>query len=84
MKAKKYAEKEKILSDLEYEIVTDYVRLRKTGHITQQELADQSKVIRQTISRIENFVTSPQLDTMLKLLESMGYTLKIVPIKDRK
>ena len=65
-------------------VVTDYVRLRKTGHITQQELADQSKVIRQTISRIENFVTSPQLDTMLKLLESMGYTLKIVPIKDRK
>ena len=77
----KYAKREKMIMDMEYSIITDYVKLRKNAHISQEQLAKETSVIRTTIARIENNMNSPQLKTMLELLEPLGYTLEIVPIK---
>lgn len=77
----KYTKREKMIMDMEYSIITDYVKLRKNAHISQEQLAKETSVIRTTIARIENNMNSPQLKTMLELLEPLGYTLEIVPIK---
>lgn len=77
----KYIEKEKIISDMEFELITEYIKLRKDANLSQQDIANESKVIRTTIARIENKMNSPQIKTMLQILEPLGYTLKIEKIK---
>lgn len=77
-----FEEKEKLLIDLEYQLIEDFIRVRKSQKFTQEKLAQSSKVIRQTINRIEKLTTSPGINTMIKLLEPLGYTLRIVPINE--
>ena len=77
-----YIEREKILMDLEYQFVCDFIKLRKDLHLTQQQMADSAHVIRETIARIENQITSPQINTLIKILKPLGYTLKIEKIKE--
>lgn len=78
---KNYIEKEKILADLEYNLICDFLRLRKDNGLTQQEFADMSGIVRETIAKIENQIISPQMNTLIKILEPLGYTIKIVKIK---
>ena len=77
----KYIEFEKTIADMEYDLITEYIRLRKDANLSQQALAEQSNVIRTTVARIENHMNSPQVKTLLQLLEPLGYTLDIVPLK---
>lgn len=81
MKEKSYIEREKKILDMEYAIITNYIKIRKEAKISQEELANETNVIRTTIARVENYMNSPQLKTILELLEPLGYTLEIVPIK---
>ena len=76
--------KEEKLKDLEYQFVQDFIKLRKDNHLTQEAMANQSGVIRLTITRIENLITSPQINTLIKILEPLGYTVKIEPIDKKK
>ena len=76
-KVERYLEQEKQISDMEYELIAEFIRLRKDANLSQQDIANQSKVIRTTIARIENGMNSPQIKTMLQILEPLGYTLKI-------
>lgn len=68
--------------DLEYAFIDEFIKLRKEKKLSQQKVADLSDVIRETITRIENKITSPQLNTLIKILKSLGYTVKIVPINN--
>ena len=68
----KYTNEEKRIMNLEYEFVTDFIKLRKNLNLSQQKLADSSNVIRETIARIENLMVSPHLNTLLKILYSVG------------
>lgn len=81
MNSNEYIEHEKLIMNREYSIITNYIKLRKESNISQEQLAKETSVIRTTIARIENNMNSPQLKTMLELLEPLGYTLDIVPIK---
>ena len=81
MNSKDYSKHEKLIMDMEYSIITNYIKIRKDAKISQEQLANETNVIRTTIARIENNMNSPQLKTMLELLEPLGYTLEIVPIK---
>lgn len=76
-----YIKREKMIMDMEYSIIANYVKLRKDSNISQEQLAKETSVIRTTIARIERNMNSPQLKTMLELLEPLGYTLEIVPLK---
>ena len=82
-KVEQYIEKEKLISEMEYELITEFIKLRKSANLSQQEIANQSKVIRTTIARIENGMNSPQIKTMLQILEPLGYTLKIEKIDNK-
>ncbi len=81
METKKYIDREKKIMEMEYSLITSFIKLRKEANISQEQLANATSVIRTTIARIENNMNSPQLKTMLELLEPLGFTLEIVPIK---
>ena len=76
-------EKEKVLLDLEYEFICDFIKLRKEKGLTLKSLAELSGVIREKIAKIENHLNSPQINSLIKILEPIGYTVKIVPIKKK-
>ncbi len=74
-------EREVMLRELEDEFIAEFHALRKAHEMTQQEMADKANVIRETIARIENSITSPQVSTLLKILAPLGYTIKITKIE---
>lgn len=76
-------EKEKVLLDLEYQFICDFIRIRKEHNLSQRSLAEMSGVVREKIAKIENQLNSPQLNSLIKILEPIGYTIKIVPIDDK-
>lgn len=84
MNEQEYIAKEKLIVELEYNLIEELIFLRKEKNITQKELAEQSRIIRATVNRIEGCLTSPKIDTILRLLEPLGYTLKIVPLEKEK
>ena len=80
-KVNEYVEREKFLMDLEYDFVKELVSLRKDNNLSQQKMADMANVIRDTIARIENCIVSPQINTLIKILEPLGYTITIKKIE---
>lgn len=75
-------ENEKILQELEYQFVCDFIKVRKDNHLTQQALADMAGVVREKIAKIEGNLNSPQVNSLIKVLEPIGYTIKIRPIDE--
>lgn len=73
-------EKEKLLQDLEYDFICNFVNLRRNKGLSQKSLAEMSGVVREQIAKIETQLNSPQLNSLIKILEPIGYTVKIVPI----
>ena len=78
-----YNDREKRLMELEDLFVSEFVKLRHDNGLTQQKMADSANVIRETIARIENKITSPQVNTLIKILEPLGYTIKIEKINKK-
>ena len=78
----KKIEREKLLFNLECDFITDFIALRKSMNLSQQSLADKAGVLRGNVVRIENSIVSPCISTLLKILSSIGYTIKIVPIEE--
>lgn len=56
--------------------------LRNEHKITQKQLEELSGIKQPMIARIESGDTVPRVDTLLRLLQPMGLTLKIVPIEN--
>lgn len=69
---------------VEEEIIEAVVRARKERNLTQQQLSDISGIKQPAIARIENGTNSPTVSTLMKMLYSMGYTLKVVPLEEEK
>jgi len=79
---REYEEKEKFLLDLEYEFVKEFIMLRKENGLTQEQLAKEANIIRETVAKIETQVVSPTISTIIKILGSIGYTLRITEIEE--
>ena len=69
---------------LEMDIIKATIEARKKSMLTQRELSAKSGIKQPIIARIEKNVNSPRVSTLMKLLYSMGYNLKVVPLKDSK
>ena len=67
--------------NLEVALIGKMVESREARGLSQRELAEISGVKQPAIARIESMKSTPQLDTLLKVLVPLGYTLKIVPLK---
>ena len=59
-------------------------KCRKDNKITQSELAEKTGMKQSAIARIERMRVSPRVDTLMHLLNQIGYTLKIVPLQKNK
>ncbi len=55
------------------------IEAREQKGITQKELAEMSGLKQPAIARLERMQTTPQIDTLFKVLKPLGYTLAIVP-----
>lgn len=73
-------EEEKIIEP-EKNLILTMVRIREENGLTQAQLANLCALKQPTIARMESASHSPQLDSFLRVLVPLGYTLQIVPIK---
>ena len=74
-------DREYVLMNLEYQFICDFIKVRKENKLTQASLAELSGVVREKIAKIENQLNSPQLNSLIKILKPIGFTVKIVPIE---
>lgn len=69
---------------LEMDLIEATIKARNKSNLTQRQLSKKSGIKQPAIARIESRVCSPRVDTLLKMLYSIGYTLKVVPINENK
>ena len=69
---------------LQKEIIEATIQARKNCKLTQRELSKKSGINQPIIARIEKCINSPQVNTLIKLLYPMGYTLRVVPLDELK
>ncbi len=82
---KGYLTQEEIISsDLRVAIIGELIKARQEKGISQKKLEELSGVKQPIIARMEKGTTSPQLDTVLKVLAPLGKTLAIVPLDTSK
>ena len=67
-------------SDLRVALIGELIKARQEKGISQKQLEELSGVKQPVIARMEKGYTSPQLDTILKLLLPLGKTLAIGPL----
>ena len=76
-----YIEVDKSIEELEEDFINDFISFRKENNLTQEMLAEYSKVSRTKIARIESGMHSPSVKALLDILGPLGYTIKIDKVK---
>lgn len=76
MKTKEYI-KNNTISEQEYNLIMEIVKLRINKNITQKELANITGIPQPNIARFEKNTHSSSLSTIIKILNSLDYELKI-------
>ena len=71
-------------SKLKVSLIGELIKTRQEQGISQKKLEELSGVKQPVIARMEKGYTSPQIDTLLKVLAPLGKTLAIVPLKTRQ
>ena len=75
------AERERI--NFEVALIGKMIEAREEKGLSQRELAEISGIKQPAIARLESLKTTPQIDTLFKVLYPLGYTLEIVPVKNK-
>ena len=73
---------EKRQMELEYNLICDFIKLRKELGLSQRQMAKECGVIQEMIAILESRRKHPQINTLIKILEPFGYTLSITKIKE--
>ena len=79
-----FTDEEREEINFEASLICKMVEARENKGLSQRELADLSGVKQPAIARMESLKSKPQIDTLLKVLVPLGYTLDIVPLKNAK
>ena len=69
---------------LEVDIINATIEARKKNKLTQTELAEKTGLKQSVIARFEKNKNSPRIDTTIKMLLPMGYTLRVMPVDKKK
>lgn len=83
LEQKLFTPEEIAASNLRVALIGELVKARRESGISQKKLEELSGVKQPIIARMEKGNTSPQLDTVLKVLAPLGKTLAVVPIEPR-
>lgn len=62
-------------TDAKIALATNVLRLRKSHHMSQGELADRAGLARSTINRIEQGHTVPEWDVIVAIADALGESL---------
>lgn len=81
VRAEFFTAEENAASDLRVSLIGEIIKARQERGISQKKLEEISGVKQPIIARMEKGNTSPQLDTVLKVLNSLGKTLAVVPLE---
>jgi len=65
--------------NLEVELIGKLIEAREEKGITQEKLAELSGLKQSNIARLESLSATPKIDTLIKVLDPLGYKLAIVP-----
>ena len=76
-----YTPEEIAASNLRVALIGELIQARRERGISQEKLEELSGVKQPIIARMEKGSTSPQLDTVLKVLAPLGKTLAVVPLE---
>lgn len=58
-----------------YQIIFQLTQERKNQKISQEELASRTGLTKNTISRVETFVSTPTLQVLIKMANALGLNL---------
>ena len=75
------AERERI--NFEVALIGKMIEAREEKGLSQRELVEISGIKQPAIARLESLKATPQIDTLFKMLYPLGYTLEIVPVKNK-
>ena len=75
------AERERI--NFEVALIGKMIEAREEKGLSQRELAEISGIKQPAIARLESLKVTPQINTLFKVLYPLGYTLEIVPVKNK-
>ena len=73
-------EEEEIIN-LEKSLISAIVDAREQSGLTQKQLSELCGVKQPVIARLESAVHSPQINSIIKILKPLGYTLTVVKDK---
>lgn len=66
------------------DLIGKMIEAREKKGLSQRDLAELSGVKQPAIARLESMKSTPQIDTLLKILAPLGYTLSITPIENKR
>lgn len=69
---------------LEKDIIEATIEARKKSRLSQRELSNKTGIQQPAIARIEKNICSPKINTLIKILFPIGYTIKVVPLEKNK
>ena len=72
-------DEDKARIEFEAALIGKLIEVRDSKGVTQQELAQLTGLKQSAIARLESMKSTPQIDTLFKILKPLGYTLAIVP-----
>lgn len=73
-------EEEEIIN-LEKALINAVVEAREQNGLTQKQLSELCGIKQPVIARLERAVHSPQINSMIRILKPLGYTLAVVKEK---
>ena len=71
-----YQEHEKILLDMDMELINELSRLRKEKQLSQKDLCEIINFKQPTLAKIEKRKNSPQLSTLIKILDALDHHIE--------
>jgi len=69
---------EEDIINLEKSLISAVVEAREQSGFTQKQLSELCGVKQPVIARLERAVHSPQVNSMIRILKPLGYTLAVV------
>ena len=67
--------------NFEISLIGKLIEAREKRGLSQKQLAELTGMKQPAIARLESMKATPQIDTLFRILQPLGYTLAIVPSK---
>ncbi len=73
---------QKAIINFEVALIEILIEARESNELTQQELAELAGLKQPALARIEKMKVTPRIDTVIKVLQPLGFTLGVVPLNE--